>query len=129
MLCIPIVARNTEEALDKIARANILADMLELRLDVMESFRLEDILPRASKPVIATYRSKKEGGKGSADYVEVKKDYEQARSTLGQLTKENESLKKSERRKWFGIGAAVLLIGLILGLVMGRRQKKRSSLY
>ncbi len=68
MFCIPIIARNTEEALEKIARANTLADMIELRLDVMESFCLEDILPMASKPVIVTYRSKKEGGKGSADY-------------------------------------------------------------
>ncbi|MEE9609610.1 MAG: type I 3-dehydroquinate dehydratase [Desulfatiglandales bacterium] len=68
MICIPIVARNTDEALEKIAEANTLADMLELRLDVMESFRLDEMVRIASKPVIVTYRSKKEGGKGSADY-------------------------------------------------------------
>lgn len=68
MICIPIVARNTDEALEKIAKANTLADMLELRLDVMESFRLDEMVRIASKPVIVTYRSKKEGGKGSADY-------------------------------------------------------------
>ena len=68
MICIPIVARNTGEALVKIAKANTLADMLELRLDVMDSFRLEEMVRMASKPVIVTYRSKKEGGKGSVDY-------------------------------------------------------------
>ena len=45
-----------------------MADMLELRLDMMESFHLEDMFRVASKPVIVTYRSKKEGGRGSDDY-------------------------------------------------------------
>jgi 3-dehydroquinate dehydratase type I len=68
MICIPIMAKNTGEALEKIARANPVADMLEFRLDVMESFRVEDMVREAAKPVIVTYRSKREGGKGSADY-------------------------------------------------------------
>lgn len=63
------MAKNTDEALEKIVRANLKADMLEFRLDVMESFRLEDMIQLASKPVIVTYRSKKEGGNGSADYA------------------------------------------------------------
>ena len=69
MICIPIIAKNTDEALEKIVKANTLADILELRLDLMESFRLEDMLQTAFKPIIATYRSRKEGGKGSADYT------------------------------------------------------------
>ena len=68
MICIPIMAKSTDEALEKIARANPMADMLEFRLDVMESFRLQDMLRIASKPVIVTYRSEKEGGNGSANY-------------------------------------------------------------
>jgi 3-dehydroquinate dehydratase type I len=67
MICIPIMARDTAEAVKKIARANPLADLLELRLDVMESFRLEDMIQEASKPVIVTYRSRKEGGHSSKD--------------------------------------------------------------
>ena len=67
MICIPIMAKDTAEAVEKITRANPLADVLELRLDVMESFRLADMVQAASKPVIVTYRSKKEGGHGSAD--------------------------------------------------------------
>ena len=61
------MARDTAEAVEKIARANPLADLLELRLDAMESFRLADMIQQASKPVIVTYRSKKEGGHGSAE--------------------------------------------------------------
>lgn len=68
MICIPIIAKHTGEACKKIARANPMADMLELRLDCMESFCLEDMLREAAKPVIATYRSQREGGSGSADY-------------------------------------------------------------
>ena len=68
MICVPIIAKNTAEALEKIAMANPVADMLEFRLDVMESFRVEDMLREAAKPVIVTYRSKVEGGKGLADH-------------------------------------------------------------
>jgi len=71
MICIPIIAKNTEEGRKKIARANPMADMLELRLDVMESFCVEDMIREAAKPVIVTYRSKKEGGSGSADYETI----------------------------------------------------------
>ena len=67
MICIPIMARDTAEAVRKIARANPLADLLELRLDAMESFHLVDMIQEASKPVIVTYRSRKEGGYSSKD--------------------------------------------------------------
>ena len=62
------MARNNTEAMTKMAAAAPLADMMEIRLDVMESFDLKDILETAPKPVIVTYRSKKEGGSGLARY-------------------------------------------------------------
>jgi len=68
MICIPIVAKNTEEALEKIDKANASADILELRLDMMDTFDLHKMIQRASKPVLATYRSMREGGKGPADH-------------------------------------------------------------
>ena len=67
MFCIPIIAKNTDEAFEKIARASTLADMLEIRLDMMDMFDLHEIIKAASKPVLVTYRSKKEGGKGIED--------------------------------------------------------------
>jgi 3-dehydroquinate dehydratase type I len=68
MICIPIMARNNAEALEKMAEASTFADVLELRLDVMERFDLKEIIESAANPVLVTYRSKREGGEGSADY-------------------------------------------------------------
>jgi 3-dehydroquinate dehydratase type I len=68
MFCIPILSQNTEEALEKIALAEQIADILEIRLDAMDSFDLGKIVATASRPVLVTYRSKQEGGRGSADY-------------------------------------------------------------
>lgn len=68
MICAPIMARNNAEALIKLAEAEALADMIEIRLDVMETFDLEEIIRAVSKPIMVTYRSKGQGGEGSADY-------------------------------------------------------------
>jgi len=67
MFCIPIIAKNTEDALKKIAEATPLADILELRLDMMDSFEIGPIVQSSVKPVLVTYRSTKEGGQGKAD--------------------------------------------------------------
>lgn len=67
MFCIPIVSRENAEALRKIVVAEPLADMLEIRLDVMETFDVGEIIKAASKPILVTYRSKREGGNGGAD--------------------------------------------------------------
>ncbi len=48
MLCVPIIAENTDEALKKIARANKTADMLELREKIFQ----KKPHPRSSYPDI-----------------------------------------------------------------------------
>jgi 3-dehydroquinate dehydratase type I len=67
VLCIPIIAKNTEEAVKKMALAEALVDMVEVRLDLMEAFDLPEIVRAAKKPVLVTYRSEREGGKGDAN--------------------------------------------------------------
>lgn len=67
MFCIPIMARHTEEALEKIEAASAWADLLELRLDLMETYDLRRMIQASGKPVLATYRSRSQGGKGSDD--------------------------------------------------------------
>jgi 3-dehydroquinate dehydratase type I len=67
MICIPIIAKNTEGALERITRANALADVIEIRLDAMETFDLHEMIQAASKPALVTYRSIGEGGQGTAD--------------------------------------------------------------
>ncbi len=56
------MARNNAEALEKMAEASTLADMIELRLDVMDKFDLKEIVESATNPILITYRSKGEGG-------------------------------------------------------------------
>ncbi|MFC1891046.1 type I 3-dehydroquinate dehydratase [Thermodesulfobacteriota bacterium] len=68
MLCIPIIAKDTKEAVEKIAQAESKADITEIRLDLMESFDLSSMIKAAAKPVIITYRTISECGKGDADY-------------------------------------------------------------
>lgn len=67
MICIPVMARDTGEAIAKIARASAMADMVEIRLDRMGACHLESMVQASSKPVLVTYRSRKEGGEGSDD--------------------------------------------------------------
>lgn len=68
MICIPIMARDNNDALKKMSEAAPYADMVEIRLDVMDTFNPKTIIKAATCPVIMTYRSKKEGGKGLGNY-------------------------------------------------------------
>jgi len=72
----------------------------------------------------------------AAGYLKLKKEYETAQERLNDavataetLTKENEELRSSQRNTWFLTGGAVMLVGLIFGLVLGRREKRRKSSY
>jgi SH3 domain protein len=74
--------------------------------------------------------------KEASGFLKLKKKYETtktkmeaAQATTEKLTKENVVLKSSQRNTWFLTGAAVLVVGLIFGLIMGRQQKKRKSSY
>jgi SH3 domain protein len=72
--------------------------------------------------------------KGSANYLKLKTDYDATKTTLmtnqkkvEDLTRANDILQSSQRHKWFGMGGLVLLCGLLIGLMMGRHQKKKKS--
>ena len=87
----------------------------------------------ALKDLQSKYESLKQG---ASEYLTLKEEYDITRTkletlqkTAKALTTENERLKSSQRNKWFATGAAVLLIGLFIGLVLGKREKKRKSLY
>ena len=87
----------------------------------------------ALKDLQSKYESLKQG---ASEYLNLKEEYDVTRTkletiqkTAKTLTTENERLKSSQRNKWFATGAAVLLIGLFIGLILGKREKKRKSLY
>ncbi|RLB10894.1 MAG: hypothetical protein DRG39_05325 [Deltaproteobacteria bacterium] len=61
-ICVSIIANDTEDAIQKMRMAEPVADILELRLDSMRHFVLEDIIGESKLPLLATYRDPKEGG-------------------------------------------------------------------
>ncbi|MBW2143142.1 MAG: TIGR04211 family SH3 domain-containing protein [Deltaproteobacteria bacterium] len=72
--------------------------------------------------------------RGSANYLKFKTEFDATKKTLitsqkkvENLTRENDILRASQRHKWFGMGGLVLLCGLLIGLIMGRHQKKQKS--
>ena len=68
--------------------------------------------------------------KESTDYLKIKAAYDSMKNRTDVLSRENEVLKSAQVNKWFATGALVLLCGLMIGVVIGRQQKKRrSSLY
>lgn len=88
---------------------------------------------RALAEIREKYQSLKEG---SGQYLKLKEDYEIAQKrmedaigTAEKLSKENGELKSSHRNTWFLTGGAVMLVGLIFGLTLGRREKRRKSTY
>lgn len=62
MICIPIIAANTQDALRDMQAAAPLADMLELRLDHIKDPDLPRLLEAKSKPVIVTITPPEEMG-------------------------------------------------------------------
>lgn len=96
--------------------------------------REQDLAGKLRKSTEALQKLEKEYAslkEGSGQYLDLKSTYDTTRSTLEsmqkefqELSKENDRLKSSERNKFFATGALVLLIGLIVGVVFGRQQKK-----
>jgi SH3 domain protein len=73
---------------------------------------------------------------GASEYLQLKEQYSNMKAEfegnmkkLQDLTEENRVLRSMERTKWFATGAAVLVFGLVIGLIFGRREKKRRSSY
>jgi SH3 domain protein len=73
---------------------------------------------------------------GASEYLSLKEQYADTKSQfesnlkrLEKLTEENRVLRSMERTKWFATGAVVLVCGLVIGLIFGRREKKRRSSY
>ena len=72
MICIPVGAADNAAMLDLIHRAgDEPADAHELRLDALrEPPRLEELVAASSRPVVATCRSRAEGGGFSGSATE-----------------------------------------------------------
>jgi SH3 domain protein len=89
---------------------------------------------KALSDLNSEYDVLKQGASGylklKADHGATRSDLEAAQKEIRALMEENGQLRASKRNKWFATGALVLLCGLMIGLVMGRQQRKRrSSMY
>ena len=62
MICIPIVAHTTEDAVERMARCVHLADMIELRLDALIDVDMHRIFAAAGERLLVTNRKHDEGG-------------------------------------------------------------------
>lgn len=81
----------------------------------------------------ADFETLKQGAEG---YLKLKKTNAMNEATLKaaqldveKLSKEVEQLRSSQMTQWFATGALVLLCGLLLGVMVGRQQKRRKSYY
>ncbi len=110
-ICISVMAKDTADALLKMRAAAPHCGLLEVRLDVMETFDLKTIIHAAPKPVLITYRSRKEGGRGDVPYA-VRVDYLLEAMGLGADYVDVEyTMPLEHRRRLFenGHGTKVLL--------------------
>mgnify|MGYP001146655711 CR=1 FL=1 len=71
MYCISISGRDTREVTALMEKASVEADILELRLDMIGKTDIRVLLEASRVPVIATYRTTAEGGKGQAGWKTV----------------------------------------------------------
>jgi len=93
-----------------------------------------DGLKQTSYKLNALQRKYDELKSGSANYVQLKEDYDSTAAALKssqnnveRLVRENEILKASQQNKWLGMGALILLLGLFIGIAMGKFQKKQKQ--
>ena len=121
--------------------ASLKGTLARVEKELAEASRHQQILARELKETSealqkaeSAYESLKQG---AAEYLKLKDAYTANRSTLEgsqkqlqSLTEDYRRLRSSQRNRWFLTGGLVLLCGLIIGVVIGRREKKRRpSLY
>ena len=70
MICIPIIADSTEQAIEDMGRAEALADLIEIRVDYILNPDLERILKARKKPVIITITPREENGRFDGTEIE-----------------------------------------------------------
>ena len=110
--------------------ASVKERLAELEKEKQDFARKEkDLLDKIAK-LEASY---KELESGSANYIKLKEECESTKSALADaqghnnsLIQENENLRLSQRIKWFGMGALVLFFGWFVGIVTGKRRRRRS---
>ncbi len=95
---------------------------------------LTETLEKTSRELEALKKEHQALREGASDYLKLKEEFDRTQAALAEsqalakrLAQENESLRFSQHIKWFVSGALVLLCGWLIGLVMGRQRRKKST--
>jgi SH3 domain protein len=111
---------------------------LKEKLEETESVNNEltaklDETSRVLKQLGKDHRALKQG---AAQYLQLAKTHKETEAKLGQmrqgfeeLHEKYQRLRYSERNVWFATGAGILLAGVGVGIIIGRREKRRRSSY
>jgi SH3 domain protein len=104
-----------------------------VKQELKETSHREDIVQSKLNKLMADLQESQDSyealKKESQDYISLKTSYKVNKKTIDQLTEENEALRASQMNQWFATGALILLFGLLLGLLIGRQEKKRKAYY
>jgi SH3 domain protein len=113
-------------------------DLLESRLGeaISRGQALSKDLDQRAKDLEDTKKEYETLRAGAEGYLQLQTTHraaqaelETARKEVQRLTEKNERLRSSQMNRWFATGALVLLCGLLIGLMIGRQQRRRRSLY
>jgi len=104
---------------------------------LQEKQRLSENLKKTEGSLQGLEKDHAELKRGAKGFLTLKANYDSTRASLQSMRKElqkisqeNQNLRSSQINRWFATGALVLLCGLMIGLMVGRQQKKRQrSLY
>ena len=99
---------------------------------LQEKQRLSENLKKTTGSLQGLEKEHSELKSGAAGFLRLKATHESMRTALQATRKElqtvsqeNQDLRSSQINRWFATGALVLLCGLMIGLMIGRQQKKR----
>lgn len=70
MICVPIVSETTQGTITDMAKAEKIADLIEIRADYIKDLDLEKILAAKTRPVIVTITPKNENGRFEGTEIE-----------------------------------------------------------
>ncbi len=113
--------------------AGLKATLTSLQSERNDLVETEQLLTERLSTMEKSYEELKSG---ATEYLQLREEHDATLLALASLqedfetlSQENQSLRISQRIKWFGAGGIVLLVGWFIGWINGRQQKRKKSMY
>lgn len=127
------------ESLQK-ENASLTADLtlLQTKNGELKEFNtaLQNTLDNNNKELESTTGKYQKLMEDTADVIAIKQNLDQSKQTitklqqdLGSIAAENKRLKASQNIRWFLAGGGTLIFGCIVGMILSKSKKRKSSLY